>query len=192
MDANTMLAAYTASVVGRMGKHTTTSTSELEEYGRRWFTPQQFLGAKGDTYKATTPNPKCEILHMSLDSDNVVTVQVSEPIMLSTWQHNFAIGPSDYGLFLTVSPDWRKTLLFDHSGQYGCGSAGAIINGNNSTAPRQPVQQGTNASKLVKRVDRCYRIGKAHCVTRWPPSLSAAISHFEAHWTILDGVGEAT
>ena len=44
MDANTMLAAYTASVVGRMGKQTTTSTSELEEYGRRWFTPQQFLG----------------------------------------------------------------------------------------------------------------------------------------------------
>ena len=44
MDTNVMLAAHTASVAGRMGKHTTTSTSELEEYGRRWFTPQQFLG----------------------------------------------------------------------------------------------------------------------------------------------------
>ena len=44
MDANAMLAAYTASVAGHMGKDTTTSTSELEEYGRRWFTPQQFLG----------------------------------------------------------------------------------------------------------------------------------------------------
>ena len=85
--------------------------------------------AKGDTYKATTPNPKAEILQISLDSNNIVTVQVAEPLMLSTMQHSYAIGPSDMSLFLTISPDWRKTLLFDHSGQYGCGTAGAIVNG---------------------------------------------------------------
>ena len=44
MDANAILAAYDASVARRMGKLTTTSTSELDEYGRHWFTPQQFLG----------------------------------------------------------------------------------------------------------------------------------------------------
>jgi hypothetical protein len=44
MDGNAMLAGYTAIVARRMGKVTTTSTSELNEYGRRWFTPQQFLG----------------------------------------------------------------------------------------------------------------------------------------------------
>eukprot|EP01043_Picozoa_sp_COSAG02_P004088 COSAG02_NODE_104_length_36421_cov_132.465420_18_plen_57_part_00 len=54
--------------------------------------------------------------------------------MLSTMQHSFAIGPSDMSLFLTISPDWRKTLLFDHSGQYGCGAEGAIVNGNENIA----------------------------------------------------------
>eukprot|EP01043_Picozoa_sp_COSAG02_P033621 COSAG02_NODE_2303_length_9183_cov_6.229369_6_plen_546_part_00 len=88
--------------------------------------------AKGDTYKALTPNPKAEILQMSL-KDGVVTVQVAEPLMLSTMQHSYAIGPSDMSLFLTVSPDWRKTLLFDHSGQYGCGAEGAIVNGNENS-----------------------------------------------------------
>ena len=44
MDASGLLAAHTASVAGRMGKRTTTSTSELNDYGHRYFTPHQFLG----------------------------------------------------------------------------------------------------------------------------------------------------
>ena len=150
--------------------------------------------AKGDTYKATTPNPKCEILHMSLDSNNVVTVQVSEPIMLSTWQHNFAVGPSDYGLFLTVSPDWRKTLLFDHSGQYGCGSDGAIINGSNSSLEGLP-SGGTsvNARQIycqVKSVE--LHVGYVHPSEPYiPPSQSIRYSPIQVTRRKVEGTSLA-
>ena len=149
--------------------------------------------AKGDTYKATTPNPKCEILHMSLDSNNVVTVQVSEPIMLSTWQHNFAIGPSDYGLFLTVSPDWRKTLLFDHSGQYGCGSAGAIINGNDSSLEGLPTGSNVNARQIycqVKSVE--LHVGYVHPSEPYiPPSQSIRYSPIQVTRRKVEGTSLA-
>jgi hypothetical protein len=92
---------------------------------------------------------------MSLDGGGVVTVQVSEPIMLTTWGHSFAIGPSDYSLFLTVSPDWRKTLLYDHSGQYGCGNDGAIINGNNTSLDGLPVPTTSRSGKETRQPVHC-------------------------------------
>ena len=149
--------------------------------------------AKGDTYKATTPNPKCEILHMSLDSNNVVTVQVSEPVMLSTWQHNYAVGPSDYGLFLTVSPDWRKTLLFDHSGQYGCGSDGAIINGSNSSLEGLPSGSNVNARQIycqVKSVE--LHVGYVHPSEPYiPPSQSIRYSPIQVTRRKVEGTSLA-
>eukprot|EP01043_Picozoa_sp_COSAG02_P033617 COSAG02_NODE_2303_length_9183_cov_6.229369_2_plen_147_part_00 len=59
MDGNAMLAAYTAIVARRMGKVTTTSTSELDEYGRRWFTPQQFLGVFPADHEPPRTKRKC-------------------------------------------------------------------------------------------------------------------------------------
>ena len=82
---------------------------------------------KGDTFKNTTPNPKNQILQQGyVSSTGTVNAQVSEPVMLPTWQHNYAIGPSDYSLFLTISPDWQQHLLYDPSGQYAAQSG--VIN----------------------------------------------------------------
>lgn len=44
MDIDQILQAYARGVAHEMRKNTTTSTSELEAYGRLHFTPQQFLG----------------------------------------------------------------------------------------------------------------------------------------------------
>jgi len=44
MDADHLLEAYTAQVSARLGKDTTTGTTELLDYGRRHFTPVSFLG----------------------------------------------------------------------------------------------------------------------------------------------------
>jgi hypothetical protein len=81
---------------------------------------------KGDTFKNTTANPKNQILQQGyVPGTNTVNAQVSEPVMLPTWQHNYAIGPSDYSLFLTISPDWQQHLMYDPSGQYAA-QAGLI------------------------------------------------------------------
>ena len=145
--------------------------------------------AKGDTYKATAPNPKAEILQMSL-VNNVVTVQVSEPLMLSTMQHNYAIGPSDMSLFLTISPDWRKTLLYDHSGQYGCGADGAIVNGNESSLTGLPnTADGVLARKIycqVKSVE--LHVGYVHPSEPYiPPSQSIRYSPIQVTERKVDG-----
>ena len=47
-------------------------------------------------------------------------MQVSEPVMLSSWGHPWAMPSSSHQLFLTISPNWAKDLLYDPSGQYGC------------------------------------------------------------------------
>ena len=48
------------------------------------------------------------------------SVQVLEPILLDTWQHNYAIGPSSMSLFLTYGPQYLKDLFYDPSGACGC------------------------------------------------------------------------
>ena len=44
MDARHLLQAYAAHVAHRLGKDTTTTTTELLDYGRRNFTPLSFIG----------------------------------------------------------------------------------------------------------------------------------------------------
>ena len=44
MDTDQLLQAYAVQVAGEMGTNETTSTSQLMEYGKRHFTPEQFLG----------------------------------------------------------------------------------------------------------------------------------------------------
>jgi hypothetical protein len=44
MDVDELLQAYARNVAFEMGKNTTTSTTELNDYGKRHFSPMQFLG----------------------------------------------------------------------------------------------------------------------------------------------------
>jgi hypothetical protein len=67
--------------------------------------------------------------------DKVSHVQVSEPIMLSSWAHPWALGPGSYQLFLTISQNWQKDLLFDSSGQYGCPTFAGAAQMFGSTKP---------------------------------------------------------
>ena len=70
----------------------------------------------------TTPNPKCLALQQGYNGLTKKSyVQVSEPILLDTWQHNYAIGPSQMSLFLTFGPQYLKDLFYDPSGAYAVG-----------------------------------------------------------------------
>lgn len=84
---------------------------------------------KSDVGKHTTPNPKAMCLQQGYHpGTKKTTVQVSEPVMLSSWAHPWAMGPSAFQLFLTISPNYLKDVLFDPSGQYGCpGRAGEAV-----------------------------------------------------------------
>jgi hypothetical protein len=60
-------------------------------------------------------------------------MQVSEPVMLSTWSaSNYCQGPGDYSLFLTISPDFASNLFYDHSGEYAAQDAAINCNGDGS------------------------------------------------------------
>ena len=84
---------------------------------------------KSDVGKHTTPNPKALCLQQGYHpASKKSTVQVSEPVMLSSWAHPWAMGPGAYQLFLTISPNYLKDVLYDPSGQYGCpGRAGEAV-----------------------------------------------------------------
>ena len=84
---------------------------------------------KSDVGKHTTPNPKAQVLHQGYHpGSKVSTVQISEPILLPSWNHPYAMPSGSYQLFTTISPNYLKDLLYDPSGQYGCpGRAGEAI-----------------------------------------------------------------
>ena len=91
---------------------------------------------KSDVGKHTTPNPKAMCIQQGYHpGDKVSHVQVSEPIMLSSWAHPWALGPGSYQLFLTISQNWQKDLLFDPSGQYGCPTFAGAAQMFGSTKP---------------------------------------------------------
>ena len=72
----------------------------------------------GASSKQTTPNPKCLALQQGYNGvSNKSYVQVSEPILLDTWQHNYAIGPSQMSLFLTFGSQYLKDLAWTHLGR---------------------------------------------------------------------------
>ena len=84
---------------------------------------------KSNSSKDTTPNPKVMALQAGYNKVSKISfVQCSEPILLSTWQHNYGIGPSSMSLFLTIGANYLKDLFNDPSGQYGCpGRSGAAM-----------------------------------------------------------------
>ena len=60
--------------------------------------------------KATSCNPKQELLTVGF-AGNKSTFEVAEPVFLASWQHGYAVGPSDHQLFLTIGNDFEKDLL---------------------------------------------------------------------------------
>lgn len=95
------------------------TTDSLSKLKLATFAKGFAVKVKGDAFKNTTANPKHQILQQGfVKGTDTVTAQVSEPVMLPTWQHNYAIGPSDYSLFLSISPDWQQHIMYDHAGQY--------------------------------------------------------------------------
>ena len=93
---------------------------------------------KGDTAKRSgIPNSRFEILQQGFvpnaTGGGLCEMQVSEPLLLSTWSaSNYAIGPGDHSLFLTVSPDFADNLFYDHSGEYAALSSVVNCNGDGS------------------------------------------------------------
>lgn len=74
------------------------------------------------------PNPKCEILQMSYnETTGICKVQISEPLLLSTMQHPYAM-QGDFQLILQISRNWLKDLLWCSDYSYGCyaGNGGII------------------------------------------------------------------
>lgn len=62
--------------------------------------------------KADNVNPKQEVLQLGYNAaSGVATFEVSEPLLLSSWQHGYAVGPSDHQLMLTVSNTFTDDLL---------------------------------------------------------------------------------
>ena len=37
--------------------------------------------------------------------------EVAEPLFLASWQHGYAVGPSDHQLFLTIGNDFERDLF---------------------------------------------------------------------------------
>jgi hypothetical protein len=64
-------------------------------------------------------------------------VQISEPLLLATWQHPYAIPACDMQLFLQVSRTFLKDLLWCSDFSYGCqaGDGGLISPLPDSTTP---------------------------------------------------------
>ena len=74
-------------------------------------------------------NPKTDILAMGYDEKNgIITVQVAEPLFLSTFNHPYAMPSSDFQLMLQISRDWLRDLFWCSDYSYGCfaGSGSAI------------------------------------------------------------------
>jgi hypothetical protein len=61
--------------------------------------------AQGDN-KFDNTNPKQEVLTLGKG-----TFELAEPMFLASWQHGYAVGPSDHQLYLTINPEWQHDLV---------------------------------------------------------------------------------
>lgn len=105
---------------------------------------------KPTSYKGTTANPKFQVIQQGIaeDGTNMVRVQISESLVgLRSWQTPYALGPGEYALHATISPQYLKDLFFDPLGQYTCpaGDGGAL----------NKVPGGTAADPFVARQIYC-------------------------------------
>ena len=66
MDADQLLQIYAVQVAGEMGTNEITSTSQLMEYGKRHFAPEQFLGVYPAGHKVPRTKHRCFYIHNTL------------------------------------------------------------------------------------------------------------------------------
>jgi hypothetical protein len=62
--------------------------------------------SSGGDNKFDNTNPKQEVLTLGKG-----VFELAEPMFLASWQHGYAVGPSDHQLFLTINPEWQNDLL---------------------------------------------------------------------------------
>ena len=127
-------------------------------------------------------NPKTEILQMSYDlTTGKCTVQVSEPLFLSTWQHPYAIPACDFQLFMQVSRTWLKDLLWCSDYSYGChaGSGGLI-----SPIPASAYEMGQIYCS-IKRAE-LHAAYISPLVASIPPSIGIKYSNLSVQTVLLN------
>ena len=95
-DTDVLLELYTAGVIDRLGKDTTTSTSELRDYGVRHFSPAAFIGVYPADVTPERTRHKCFYI--------TNTVAMDHP---SGGEHWCAVGREP----------GRKDLVFDSFGR---------------------------------------------------------------------------
>eukprot|EP01047_Picozoa_sp_COSAG01_P051827 COSAG01_NODE_5385_length_4293_cov_19.521221_7_plen_321_part_00 len=61
-------------------------------------------------HRADNVNPKAELLTVGMVG-KTSEFEVAEPVFLASWQHGYAVGPSDHQLFLTISNNFIDDLL---------------------------------------------------------------------------------
>jgi hypothetical protein len=66
-------------------------------------------GGGGDN-KADNVNPKQEVIALGCKHTDS-TFEIAEPLLLASWQHGYAVGPSDHQLFLTIGNDFASDLF---------------------------------------------------------------------------------
>ena len=67
---------------------------------------------KSAATKLAMPNPKHSVLQSTYDeSEECSIVETSQPLLLSTWASQYAIGPSAMELHMTFSPSWRSDIM---------------------------------------------------------------------------------
>eukprot|EP01046_Picozoa_sp_COSAG06_P031561 COSAG06_NODE_3081_length_5886_cov_5.736997_2_plen_190_part_00 len=86
---------------------------------------------KSATTKLAMPNPKHSVLQSTYDaSEECSIVETSQPLLLSTWASQYAIGPSAMELHMTFSPSWRSDIMTSTDGAYGCPDGnGGVVSG---------------------------------------------------------------
>ena len=86
---------------------------------------------KSAATKLAMPNPKHSVLQSTYDeSEECSIVETSQPLLLSTWASQYAIGPSAMELHMTFSPSWRSDIMTSTDGAYGCPDGnGGVVSG---------------------------------------------------------------
>ena len=112
--------------------------------------------------KHTTVNPKFDILQQGYDPVNKVShVQTMEPLLLSSWAHNYAMPPGSYRLDMSIDGNYLRNLISDVSGQYGCASTSGAMVPFGASPPAASAAKARHVYCRVKDI-------ALHVRTLWP------------------------
>jgi hypothetical protein len=154
---------------------------------------ETLLGEMSRDNKADNVNPKQEIVTAGVDTLNASTKQSTtfeylQPMFLASWQHGFAVGPSDHQLFLTISNDWHKDLLHcpeiaGHKRAYSNTVVGTS-HSRSGTAAQQELAQGA-VRIYIEEVE--LHIAYVKPTQQFiPPSQSLRFSQYQVDTRVVD------